>query len=285
MCKTPRDNKVDHYNQLYTTQDFKSWLKFFFSHPGIENLIDLFYQHCSPETMIMNDIWDSPAWHSMGLFITTAENLTFSFFIDWFNPFMNKTTGKMISCGAIIMFCLNLPYHLHHKPQNTFFARITSLPHKLSVTTITTLLDPIIDQLHHFHHGVIVHTYCYPEGIIKCIGILVLIGDLPAIRKALGFARIASFHHFCSFCSLGRSDIESLDVDLWRPQIGLEVIAAAEEWKQVLTKKRCTELFKRNNMQWSSLHQLSYQDPVKHTVLGIMHNWLEGILQYHVCVK
>jgi len=64
---------------------------------------------------------------------------------------------------------------------------------------------------------------------MKCIGILVLIGDLLAIYKALGFAGIVSFHHFCSFCSLSRLDIESLDVNLWRPQIGLEVIAAAKE--------------------------------------------------------
>jgi len=53
---------------------------------------------------------------------------------------------------------------------------------------------------------------------------------LTAILKALRFARIASLHHFCSFCPLGKSDIESLDVDLWRPQIGLEVIVAAKEW-------------------------------------------------------
>ena len=200
--------------QLYTTEDFKSWLEFFLSHLGIEDLIDLFYQHCSPETIVMNDIWDSPAWRSIGLFTTTAENLTFSFFIDWFNPFMNKTAEKMVSCGVIMIFCLNLPYHLHHKSQNTFFAGITPLSYEPWVTTITALLDPIIDQLCHFHYGVIVHTHCYPEDIMKCIGILVLIGNLPAICKALGFAGIASLYHFCSFCSLGRLDIESLDIDL-----------------------------------------------------------------------
>ena len=216
--------------RLYTTQDFKSWLEFFFSRPGIEDLIDLSYQHCSSETMVMNDIWNSPAWHNMGLFTTTTGNLTFSFFIDWFNPFMSKTAGKTVLCGIIIMFCLNLPYHLCHKPQNTFFAGITPPPHELLVTTITALLDPIINQLYCFHYGVTVCTHCYPEGVIKCIGVLPLIGDLPAVHKALGFTGIASLCHFCSFCSLGRSDIESLDDDLWRPQIGLEMIAAAEEW-------------------------------------------------------
>jgi len=142
---------------------------------------------------------------------------------------MNKTAGKTVSCGAIMMFCLNLPYYLCHKPKNTFFARITSPSYEPSVTTITALLDPIIDQLHHFYHGMIVCTYRHPEGINKHIGVLALIGDLLAICKVLGFAGIASLYHFYSFCSLNRTDIESLDADLGRPRIGLEVIVAAEE--------------------------------------------------------
>jgi len=60
----------------------------------------------------MHDIWDSPAWQSLEGFTITHGNLTFSFFIDWFNPFTNKIAGKTVSCGAIMMFCLNLPYAL-----------------------------------------------------------------------------------------------------------------------------------------------------------------------------
>jgi hypothetical protein len=35
-------------------------------------------------------------------------------------------------------------------------------------------------------------------------------------------------------------------------------------------------------VRWSSLHRLVYRDPVPHTMLGVMQNWLEGVLQYHV---
>jgi hypothetical protein len=33
------------------------------------------------------------------------------------------------------------------------------------------------------------------------------------------------------------------------------------------------------------IHRLHYRDLVQHTVLGMMHNWIEGILQHHTHVK
>jgi hypothetical protein len=79
--------------RLYSTQDFDSWLEFFLSRPGIEDLIDKSYNH-NPSPNIMCTIWDSPAWHSLGSFTTTRGNLTFAYFIDWFNPLLNKTAGR-----------------------------------------------------------------------------------------------------------------------------------------------------------------------------------------------
>jgi hypothetical protein len=40
-------------------------------------------------------------------------------------------------------------------------------------------------------------------------------------------------------------------------------------------------LFSIHGVRWSSLNRLLYRDPVCHTVLGLMHNWIEGILQHH----
>ena len=185
---------------LYSTQDFESWLEFFLSHPSIEELIDKSYTH-HPSPDVMHCIWDSPAWHSLGAFTTTPGNLTFSYYIDWFNPLTNKIAGKSVSCGAIMLFCLNLPYELQHLVENTFFAGITPGPKKPNVTTITAVSDPIIDHLEEMWHGKIIRTHQYPDGIWRCAAVLPAIGDLLAIRKALGFAGIRS-HHFCSFCNL-----------------------------------------------------------------------------------
>jgi len=45
------------------------------------------------------------------------------------------------------MFYLNLPYHLRYQPENTYFAGITPPLYEPSITTITALLDPIVEQL------------------------------------------------------------------------------------------------------------------------------------------
>ena len=232
----------------------------------------------------MASIWDSPAWKSLGPFTSQPGNLTFTFFIDWFNPLTNKTAGKSISCGAIMMFCLNLPYELQYLPENTFFAGITPPPKEPSVTTITALTDPVVDHLDNMWKGRIVRTYRHPKGVQHRVAVLPAIGDLMAMRKTLGFAGVAS-HNFCSFCKLQLADIENLDINSYVPRGGLEVLVAAECWQRAKTKEKRKELFKKNGVRWSSLNRLAYRDPVRHTVLGVMHNWLEGVLQHQARQK
>jgi hypothetical protein len=49
------------------------------------------------------------------------------------------------------------------------------------------------------------------------------------------------------------------------------------------TKASQNALQKTTGIWWTLLHNLLYWDPVKHVVLGFMHNWLEGVLQHHLC--
>ena len=265
--------------RLYSTQNLESWLEFFLSRPGIEELIQRSYaHHANPDAMHI--IWDSPAWKSLGPFTTTPGNLTFSYFIDWFNPLTNKIAGKSVSCGAVMLFCLNLPYELQHLPENTFFAGIIPGPKEPNVITITAVSDPIVEQLNTMWHGKNIQTYCHPGGTPVHVAILPAIGDLLAMRKALGFAGISS-HHFCSFCELLLENIDDLESSSWKLRTGPTVKAAAMQWLQARTKTERKALFAKHGVRWSSLHQLQYRDPVWHTVLGVMHNWLEGILQHH----
>lgn len=50
------------------------------------------------------------------------------------------------------------------------------------------------------------------------------------------------------------------------------------------TKIGHEQIFKEHGVRWLSLHRLPYGDPVRHTLLGLMHNWIQGILEHHSCI-
>ena len=233
----------------------------------------------------MRSTWDSPAWHTgLSGFCITHGNLTFAYFIDWFNPLLNKAAGKSMSCGAIMLVCLNLPYELQHLIENTYFTGITPPPKEPTMTSVNELSDPIVHQLHAWYDGKIIHTHRYPAGTRKWAAVLPFIADLRAIRKALGYADVTS-HNFCSSCNLHHADMECLDPSVWSLRLSADVRRAAVEWRQATTKKRRKEIYDEQGVRWSSLHQLDYHDHVRDTVLGPIHNWIKGIIQHHVCIK
>ncbi|EAU88650.2 hypothetical protein CC1G_01023 [Coprinopsis cinerea okayama7 len=270
--------------RLYCTQDFASWLEFLLSRPGIEDLIDQSYNHQRRHPTFMESIWDSPAWRSLGTFTTTEGNLTFSYFIDWFNPFSNKIAGKHVSCGAIMLVCLNLPYDIRHRPENTFFAGITPPPKEPTYVTISSLQDPIVHSLRHFYNGRVVRTFRHPAGIRRRVAVLPVLGDLQGIHKAMGFVAVTSDNNPCSYCTITTDEFDNIDT-VYPSRVGADVVAAAVEWRQATTKTRRKELVGEKGIRWSSLHLLEYRDPVAHTMLGVMHNWYEGVLQHHVRYK
>jgi hypothetical protein len=79
--------------------------------------------------------------------------------------------------------------------------------------------------------------------------------------------------------------MDNLDPSSWTLWVGSDVRFTAEAWQAAQTKVRCKEIFDQHGVRWSALHKLRYHDPVQHTVLGVMHNWIEGVLQHHAHVK
>lgn len=120
-----------------------------------------------------------------------------------------------------------------------------------------------------------------PDGRRVRARLLPVIADLVTIRKATGFAA-HSAKHFCSYCTLQRDSIERCDVSRWSARIHSNVLKASKAWKMARTVKRRDTLFKASGVRYSALHRLAYRDTVEHNVLGIMHNWMEGILQHHL---
>jgi hypothetical protein len=126
-----------------------------------------------------------------------------------------------------------------------------------------------------------VPTSRHPDGISVKAKIAPVIADLEGSRKATGFLGHGATM-FCSFCLCTSDQLEDLNIQSWELRNGAQVRAQAEAWLHQTTKAGRNALQKTTGVRWTPLHNLPYWDPVKHVVLGFMHNWLEGVLQHHL---
>lgn len=108
-----------------------------------------------------------------------------------------------------------------------------------------------------------------------------MIGDSPARTVISGFLGHSAIH-FCAYCNCTSDNVDEVDSSSWTLRNGAEVREQALIWKATRKQEDRTELEKENGVRWTSLHRLPYWDPVKHSVLGFMHNWLEGVLEHHL---
>lgn len=124
-------------------------------------------------------------------------------------------------------------------------------------------------------------TYRYAAGVFVQTKIIPLIADLPAARETGGFLSHAATC-YCWFCKCEIGDIENLDINSWILRTGAEVLEQAQAWRNLTTISAKKKFSTETGIRWSSLHRLTDRDPVLHTILGFMHNWLEGILQHQL---
>jgi len=176
-----------------------------------------------------------------------------------------------------VLFCLNLPPELQHKPENVFLVGIIPGPKEPNVLQMNNLLRPLVTELQELWAGKQLNC---GDGLLKVRAALVaLTCDLPAARKVAGFGSHASTC-FCSVCYLRRKDIESLDVASWERRTLERYTAETTAWRTAATAKEKEAKFAQNGVRWTVLSILPYWDPTRMLSIDIMHN-LSGIIQYY----
>jgi len=131
---------------------------------------------------------------------TKEGRYVFSLSIDFFNPFTNKQAGKSVSFGIISVVCLNLPVSMRYKPENMFLAGV--IPGlKEPPLTLKHYLSPLVDEfLTFWDPGVQFSQTCkFPEGRLVLCALILIVCDLLATRKTIGYAA-CSHEHFCNVC-------------------------------------------------------------------------------------
>lgn len=266
--------------RFYSIQSFDNWLQWFMLRPGIEALIEKSWAHQPPADGTMCVLWDSPAWKQAMASAGGRGRLIFGLFYDGFNPLHNKIAGKVVSCGVLILVCLNLPHELWRQPGNFFVAGFTPPPGGPTPVTITALLDPIVDMLAPYEQDRLLPTHDYPAGRSISAHLIPLIADKLAAHKASGFGS-HSCRYFCANCLCTLDQMESLDIPAWTLRDSAAVHAAAANWSAAPTLRERKQLFKGSGIRGSALHRLTYRDHVRHNIIGVMHNIMEGVLQHH----
>ena len=301
ICGTPLIEKKsaaltaprNHFHPLrsYPYRPLSSWIANLFRREGMVDLTKNAWNTSGEPPRVWRDVWDAPTLRSFlgpdseTLFSSQpggCVHLVFSLFVDWFNPFGNKKAGKSHSIGAVYMACLNLPPHLRYRPENIYLAGIIPGPKEPELHQLNHLLRPLVDELVIMWHRGLYLSHVPDENgpLLVRAAMVPLVCDLPALRKAGGFAG-HSATKFCSFCQLPKQRMDDLNRSQWGRYTREDHLRVATEWLNAPSEAVRDDIFKKHGIRWSELLRLEYWDPTRFALVDAMHNLFLGELRHH----
>ena len=274
----------------FIVQDFAEFKAGLLSQPGMEDAMD-----CGTILNDEHNLWDIQ--DGTGIrelrgpdgrpFIDGLKRdelrLAWSLSVDWFNPFLNKAAGKTVSTGSIAMALLNLPPSLRYKAENMYLVGVIPGPKEPSLDEINHFLMPLVKMLiPSWKQGTLFSsTYRNPGGRRERSAVALVVSDLPAARKILGFAHFSFKKYFCSACMLNKANINNVNWWEWPQRKREDHMRAAEAWRDAPTQKDRKALFQKHGIRWSVLLLLEYFNPATMVVVDSMHNLFLGLVQRH----
>lgn len=292
---TARRGKGDeaHYlfkpKRTFPFQPMKSWLGRLLSREGVESSMDKAWDRCKRhDGSAAQDIWEAKflsdfqgADHQwFGTNSDKEGRYCFSLFLDWYNPFGNKISGKTVSVGVIFLACLNLPEGVRFLPQNVYLCGIIPGESVPKLQRSNHFLNPIVDELLEFWDtGVFFsRTALFPEGRLVRCALVVGVADAPAMSKIAGKLSNASG---CPIHHMKIGDIGNLEVRSWETLTNGDYRKLAYEWRFAQNPNSRKVIEKRFGIRYSPLIRLPYWDPTRMTPPEPMHCLLLGLVQHH----
>jgi hypothetical protein len=191
---------------LFQYMELENWLQNMFKNKCFVEGIEEWKDRADDNTL--RDVYDGLIWKENDEFFRNHRNLGLGYYVDWFG--VNER--NVYSIGVIYLFVLNLPRNHRYLPKNVLVWGV--IPGKKEPKLlINSYLDPLVRQLDDLgERGMKVND----NEIIKC-KLLLICGDIPAIRKTCGFTS----HNSSNPCSKCRIPLAALsDEKLYSKYIG-----------------------------------------------------------------
>lgn len=249
---TLENGKVYFYpHKLYCVSSIINQVESLLKRPGIPEMCEQ-WRLRNVEEGVMAGIYDGQIWKDFLCykgkdFLNSPRNLAFGINVDWFQPFKHR---KDRSVGAIYLVLLNLPREERYKWENVIVAGIIPELSK-EPKSLNTFLEPIIDELKAFWHGIRLQTSISKIPLVFRGALIFASADIPALRKLCGF-KGHSAHRGCSKCFKlfpssfkEKADYSGFDRENWPPRNNISHRRHAEKVRTAPTKSKHKELAKK----------------------------------------
>ena len=238
----------------------------------------------SVSTGYYGDIFDGQIWSDFGahsqrpnMFLSSPFSYMVTLNVDWFQPFVRT----QYSLGAIYLSIQNLPRELRYKEENILLVGLLPGPSEPS-RSIDPYLSPLITELKgawengislKLHNGM----YATFRVALTCVSC-----DLPASKKVCGFLS-HNAKYGCNKCkkpfqtlTIGNTDYSGYDRGNWPVRTVHQHRLDCDSICKQATKSGIRSKESELGCRFSVLLSLPYFDPIRNTVIDLMHNLYLG---------